>query len=77
MSTLREHLASFTPDMSGRLEGLAADAIAYANGGHWATLLTVPIPELDSSITVTVASLIETLQLGDFLADKLDPWAEL
>lgn len=69
-SPLREHLASFTPSMVN-LEHVAAAAIALANGGHWFTTLEA------RGIVVSVAETVETLQLGDFLAPNLDPWAEL
>ena len=67
---LRAHLASFVPSLEG-YERLAQDAIAYANRGQW-------LVGLDCEIgTASVVTIVEEMQLGDFLAPNLDPWAEL
>lgn len=68
---LKAHLQSFVPSLED-YERLAQDAIAYANRGQW-------LVGLDCEVgTASVVTIIETMQLGPFLAEQgHDAWAPL
>lgn len=70
MSTLREHLQSFVPDMSA-YEETAARAVILADEGKWLSTLKV---HPDSDSVLSVAAIVEELRLDPFL-DHSDPWA--
>ena len=67
MSTLEEHLSSFTPSALGLID-TARWALTHADEGDWLST------DLVGGELVTVASVVENLRLGEFL-DTSDPWA--